>query len=191
MLNIILCGAPGCGKGTQSDFLVKKYGFTHISTGDLIRATVASGSELGIKLNGYISQGQLVPDAIIIEMLEAHLDSLPKDIKGIIFDGFPRTLPQAEELERLMNSKGCPINMLIDIYVEREELIRRLLFRGQTSGRSDDNLETIEKRLKVYHEQTEPVSGYYKQIGKYTSIVAMGTIEENCNTMDQVIKSLL
>lgn len=191
MLNIILCGAPGAGKGTQSDFIVEKYGLTHISTGDLIRATVAAGGELGEKLNGFISQGQLVPDAIIIEMLEKHIDSLPADTKGIIFDGFPRTLPQAEELERLMTAKGQPIVALIDIIVEREELIRRLLFRGQTSGRSDDNLETIEKRLVVYHNQTEPVAEYYKKLGKYKSIVAMGTIPENVALMDEVIKTLL
>lgn len=191
MLNIILCGAPGAGKGTQSDFIVAKYGLTHISTGDLIRATVAAGGELGEKLNSFISQGQLVPDAIIIEMLEKHIDQLPADTKGIIFDGFPRTLPQAEELERLMTAKGQPIVALIDIIVEREELIRRLLFRGQTSGRSDDNLETIEKRLVVYHNQTEPVADYYKQLGKYKSIVAMGSIEENVALMDEVIKTLL
>ena len=146
MTNIILCGAPGCGKGTQSEFIVEKYGLTHLSTGDLMRHEVASGSELGQLIESYTSQGQLVPDDVTIQLLEKHIESLPADTKGLIFDGFPRTLNQAVQLERLMKKRGDKTAILIDINVPEDEIIRRLLERGKTSGRSDDNLDTIKER---------------------------------------------
>lgn len=190
MINIILCGAPGCGKGTQSDFIVDKYGLTHLSTGDLMRKEVASGSELGQLISSYTSQGQLVPDDVTISLLEKHIESLPEDTKGLIFDGFPRTLNQAVQLERLMKKRGDKTAMLIDINVPEDEIIRRLIERGKTSGRADDNLETIKKRLVVYHDQTRPVDDYYELMDKYIRIQGLGTISEIfgriCRILDKI-----
>lgn len=192
MINIILCGAPGCGKGTQSDFIVDKYGLTHLSTGDLMRKEVASGSELGQLISSYTSQGQLVPDDVTIKLLEQYIDSLPADTKGLIFDGFPRTLNQAVQLERLMKKRGDVTAILIDINVPEDEIIRRLIERGKTSGRADDNLETIKKRLVVYHEQTRPVDDYYELMDKYVRIQGLGTISEIfgriCRVLDKIYK---
>lgn len=192
MINIILCGAPGCGKGTQSDFIVDKYGLTHLSTGDLMRKEVASGSELGQLISSFTSQGQLVPDDVTIKLLEQHIDSLPADTKGLIFDGFPRTLNQAVQLERLMKKRGDKTAILIDINVPEDEIIRRLIERGKTSGRADDNLETIKKRLVVYHDQTRPVDDYYELMDKYVRIQGLGTISEIfgriCRVLDKIYK---
>lgn len=192
MINIILCGAPGCGKGTQSDFIVEKYGLTHLSTGDLMRKEVASGSELGQLISSYTSQGQLVPDDVTIQLLESYIDSLPADTKGLIFDGFPRTLNQAVQLERLMKKRGDRTAILIDINVPEDEIIRRLIERGKTSGRADDNLETIKKRLVVYHDQTRPVDDYYELMDKYVRIQGLGTISEIfgriCRVLDKIYK---
>lgn len=192
MINIILCGAPGCGKGTQSEFIVDKYGLTHLSTGDLMRKEVASGSELGQLISSYTSQGQLVPDDVTIQLLEQHIESLPEDTKGLIFDGFPRTLNQAVQLERLMKKRGDKTAVLIDINVPEEEIIRRLIERGKTSGRADDNLETIKKRLVVYHEQTRPVDDYYELMDKYVRIQGLGTISgifgRICRVLDKIYK---
>lgn len=190
MVNIILCGAPGCGKGTQSDFIVDKYGLTHLSTGDLMRKEVASGSELGQLISSYTSNGQLVPDDVTIKLLEQHIDSLPADTKGLIFDGFPRTLNQAVQLERLMKKRGDKTAILIDINVPEDEIIRRLIERGKTSGRADDNLDTIKKRLVVYHDQTRPVDDYYELMDKYVRIQGLGTISEIfgriCRILDKI-----
>ena len=163
MINIIICGAPGCGKGTQSNLIVKKYNLTHISTGDLLRKEISDKTELGTVAHQYISQGQLVPDEMIIEMLANKIDTLNhSQTNGIILDGFPRTLPQAEALEFLFQIRGTQTDILLDLQVDEGELITRLLLRGETSGRSDDNMETIKKRLDVYYLQTKPVSEYYK-----------------------------
>lgn len=179
MRNIILCGAPGCGKGTQSEFIVEKYGLTHLSTGDIMRAEVASGSELGKLIFSYTGQGHLVPDDVTIQLLEQHLDSLPADTKGVIFDGFPRTLAQAKELESLMERRPADSTaVLIDINVPEDELIRRLIERGKVSGRADDNLDVIKERLEVYHDLTRPVDAYYDSLGKYARINGLGTIPE-------------
>ncbi|MBQ0034601.1 MAG: adenylate kinase [Bacteroidales bacterium] len=192
MVNIILCGAPGCGKGTQSDFIVEKYGLTHLSTGDLMRKEVASDSELGQLISSYTSQGQLVPDDVTIQLLEQHINSLPEDTKGLIFDGFPRTLNQAVQLERLMKKRGDKTAILIDINVPEDEIVRRLIERGKTSGRADDNLETIKKRLVVYHDQTRPVDDYYELMDKYVRIQGLGTISEIfgriCRILDKIYK---
>lgn len=190
MLNIILCGAPGSGKGTQSDFIVDKYGLTHLSTGDLMRKEMTSGSELGQLLNSYISQGHLVPDDVTMQLLEQHIDSLPKDTKGLIFDGFPRTLNQAVQLERLMKKRGDKTAMLIDINVPEDEIIRRLLERGKTSGRADDNLETIKERLKVYHEQTRPVDDYYELNDKYVRIQGLGAVSEIFGRIGRILDKI-
>ena len=178
MLNIILCGAPGSGKGTQSELITKQYGLQHLSTGDALRAEIATGSELGKLISSYISKGQLVPDEVTIEMLSKHIDSLPADTKGLVFDGFPRTENQAVELEKLMQKRGDKAAVLLDINVPEDEVIRRLLERGKTSGRADDNLDTIKERLVVYHRQTEPVAAYYKSLGKYQAVDGLGTIPE-------------
>lgn len=190
MLNIILCGAPGCGKGTQSEFIVSKYGLTHLSTGNLMRKEMASGSELGKLLDSYISQGHLVPDDVTMQLLEQHIDSLPADTKGLIFDGFPRTLNQAVQLERLMKKRGDTTAMLIDINVPEDEIIRRLIERGKTSGRADDNLETIKERLVVYHEQTRPVDDYYELNDKYVRIQGLGTISEIFGRISRVLDKI-
>ena len=190
MTNIILCGAPGCGKGTQSEFIVEKYGLTHLSTGDLMRHEVASGSELGQLIESYTSEGQLVPDDVTIQLLEKHIESLPADTKGLIFDGFPRTLNQAVQLERLMKKRGDKTAILIDINVPEDEIIRRLLERGKTSGRSDDNLDTIKKRLVVYHEQTRPVDDYYELMDKYVRIQGLGTISGIFGRISRVLDKI-
>ena len=190
MTNIILCGAPGCGKGTQSEFIVEKYGLTHLSTGDLMRHEVASGSELGQLIESYTSQGQLVPDDVTIQLLEKHIESLPADTKGLIFDGFPRTLNQAVQLERLMKKRGDKTAILIDINVPEDEIIRRLLERGKTSGRTDDNLETIKKRLVVFHEQTRPVDDYYELMDKYVRIQGLGTISGIFGRISRVLDKI-
>ena len=190
MTNIILCGAPGCGKGTQSEFIVEKYGLTHLSTGDLMRHEVASGSELGHLIESYTSQGQLVPDDVTIQLLEKHIESLPADTKGLIFDGFPRTLNQAVQLERLMKKRGDKTAILIDINVPEDEIIRRLIERGKTSGRTDDNLDTIKKRLVVYHEQTRPVDDYYELMDKYVRIQGLGTISGIFGRISRVLDKI-
>ena len=190
MTNIILCGAPGCGKGTQSEFIVEKYGLTHLSTGDLMRHEVASGSELGQLIEPYTSQGQLVPDDVTIQLLEKHIESLPADTKGLIFDGFPRTLNQAVQLERLMKKRGDKTAILIDINVPEDEIIRRLIERGKTSGRSDDNLDTIKKRLVVYHDQTRPVDDYYELMDKYVRIQGLGTISGIFGRISRVLDKI-
>ena len=190
MTNIILCGAPGCGKGTQSEFIVEKYGLTHLSTGDLMRHEVASGSELGQLIESYTSQGQLVPDDVTIQLLEKHIESLPADTKGLIFDGFPRTLNQAVQLERLMKKRGDKTAILMDINVPEDEIIRRLIERGKTSGRSDDNLDTIKKRLVVYHDQTRPVDDYYELMDKYVRIQGLGTISGIFGRISRVLDKI-
>lgn len=179
MINVIICGAPGCGKGTQSDLIVKKYNLTHISTGDLLRKEMADKTDLGTVAHQYISQGQLVPDQMIIDMLAKKIDTLKNShTSSIILDGFPRTLPQAEALENLFLERNAKTDILLDLQVDEDELIARLLKRGETSGRSDDNMETIKKRLNVYYSQTKPVSEFYKSLGKFVGIHGMGTIDE-------------
>ena len=191
MLNIIICGAPGCGKGTQSDLIVEKYKLKHLSTGDLLRAEIAEKSELGVIAESYISKGSLVPDEMIINILAKNIEAFGNDINGIILDGFPRTLAQAEALELMMSKNNKAINVLVDLSVEKEELIDRLVKRGQTSGRSDDNLETITKRLQVYETQTAPVSSFYKNLNKYAAINGMGTVAEIFGRIESVLDSKL
>lgn len=176
MLNIVIFGAPGSGKGTQSERIIAKYGLNHISTGDVLRAEIKNGTELGKVAKGYIDQGQLLPDALIIDILASVLDSF-KESKGVIFDGFPRTIPQAEALKKMLNERGQDVSVMLDLDVPEAELIERLIKRGQESGRVDDNMETIKKRLVVYNEQTSPLKDYYKTEGKYQHINGVGTME--------------
>lgn len=190
MTNIILCGAPGCGKGTQSEFIVSKYGLYHLSTGDLMRKEMASGSELGSLINSYIKDGHLVPDDVTLKLLEQHIATLPEDTKGIIFDGFPRTLNQTVQLERLMKKRGDNVAVLIDINVPEDEIINRLLERGKTSGRADDNLETIKERLVVYHEQTRPIDDYYELMDRYVRIQGLGDVTTVFGRISRVLDKI-
>lgn len=177
MLNIVIFGAPGSGKGTQSENLIKKYNLAHISTGDVLRAEMKNGTELGKLAEEYISKGQLVPDDVVIGMLANVLDS-KKGGKGVIFDGFPRTIAQGEALDKMLKERGQEISAVVSLNVEEEELINRLLKRGQESGRSDDNYDTIKARLEVYNNQTSPLKEHYKKAGKLYSIYGMGKVEE-------------
>ena len=178
MLNIVIFGAPGSGKGTQSDKLIEHYNLFHISTGDVLRDHIRRGTELGKTAKGYIDQGQLVPDELIIDILAQVLD-VNKDqaTQGVIFDGFPRTIPQAEALEQLLADRGTQIDAVVGLEVPEEELIKRILLRGQMSGRSDDNEETARKRLETYHNQTSPLKAYYEEKGKYRAINGLGSID--------------
>jgi len=181
MLNIIIFGAPGSGKGTQSDLIKERFQLEHISTGDVLRAELKNETELGKTAKAYIDQGQLVPDGLICDMLDKQLDRMPADAKGVIFDGFPRTIPQAEALEGILQKRGWSVSVLLELQVDDEELVTRLVKRGQISGRSDDNETTIRSRLNVYHTQTSPLIGYYKQKGKHIAIRGLGTIDDIFN----------
>ena len=189
MLNIIICGAPGCGKGTQSDLIVEKYGLKHLSTGDLLRSEIAEKSELGKEAESYISKGNLVPDKMIFDILSKAIEEQTRNSKGIILDGFPRNVAQAESLENLMTKLNKETTLLLDLQVDNDELITRLLKRGETSGRCDDNLETIKKRLEVYESKTAPVSDFYKNKKKYAAINGMGTVDEIFGRVSAAIDS--
>ena len=175
MLNIVIFGAPGSGKGTQSERIVEKYGINHISTGDVLRAEIKNGTELGKTAKGYIDQGQLIPDELMIDILASVFDSF-KDSKGVIFDGFPRTIAQAEALKKMLAERGQDVSVMVDLEVPEDELMVRLIKRGKDSGRADDNEETIKKRLHVYHSQTAPLIDWYKNEKKYQHINVFGTL---------------
>ena len=189
MLNIVIFGAPGSGKGTQSERIVEKYGINHISTGDVFRAEIKNGTELGKTAKGYIDQGQLIPDELMIDILGSVFDSF-KDSKGVIFDGFPRTIAQAEALKKMLAERGQDVSVMVDLDVPEEELMVRLIKRGKDSGRADDNEETIKKRLHVYHSQTAPLIDWYKNEKKYQHINGLGTMEgifaEICEAVDKL-----
>lgn len=178
MLNIVIFGAPGSGKGTQSDKIIERYGLFHISTGDVLREHKKRGTELGKIAQSYMDQGQLVPDELVIGILAQTLDeNKDKVSEGVIFDGFPRTIPQAEALEQMLADRDMKIDAVVGLEVPEEELIKRIVLRGQMSGRSDDNEETARKRIVTYHNQTSPLKAYYEQQGKYRSINGLGTID--------------
>ena len=189
MLNIVIFGAPGSGKGTQSERIVEKYGINHISTGDVLRAEIKNGTELGKTAKGYIDQGQLIPDELMIDILASVFDSF-KDSKGVIFDGFPRTIAQAEALKKMLAERGQDVSVMVDLDVPEEELMVRLIKRGKDSGRADDNEEIIKKRLHVYHSQTAPLIDWYKNEKKYQHINGLGTMEgifaEICEAVDKL-----
>ncbi|MBR3950654.1 MAG: adenylate kinase [Bacteroidaceae bacterium] len=185
-MNIVIFGAPGSGKGTQSALLIEEYGYYHISTGDVLRAQIAQGTELGKIADSYISKGQLIPDELMIDILDEVLAEHPESAKGVIFDGFPRTIHQAETLDALLAKRNGKVDVVVGLEVEEEELIERLINRGKTSGRSDDNLDTIKKRLDVYNNQTNVLRDHYKSQGKYEAVHGMGSIEsifENIKTL--------
>lgn len=188
MKNIVIFGAPGSGKGTQSDLLVKKYGFKHISTGDVLRAEIKNGTELGNTAKGFIDNGQLIPDSLMIDILASVYDSLCP-CEGVIFDGFPRTIPQAEALKEMLAKRGTEVSGMLELDVPNEMLIERLVNRGKTSGRADDNEETIRKRLDVYNNQTAPLIEWYAKEGKRHAVKGYGELEEInaalCAVIDQ------
>ena len=177
------------GKGTQSERIVEKYGINHISTGDVLRAEIKNGTELGKTAKGYIDQGQLIPDELMIDILASVFDSF-KDSKGVIFDGFPRTIAQAEALKKMLAERGQDVSVMVDLEVPEDELMVRLIKRGKDSGRADDNEETIKKRLHVYHSQTAPLIDWYKNEKKYQHINGLGTMEgifaEICEAIDKL-----
>jgi adenylate kinase len=178
MLNLVLFGPPGSGKGTQAETLKAKYNLVHISTGDLLRGEIKDRTALGLEAKKLMDQGLLVPDTIMIGMISSKIDA-NKGANGIIFDGFPRTIPQAEALDTLLTEKGTSISGCLFLHVGEEELVKRLLLRGQKSDRPDDRDETvIRKRVKVYEEQTLPVAEYYGKQGKRVDIKGEGSIED-------------
>ena len=178
MLNLVLFGPPGAGKGTQSQNLIDKFGLIHLSTGDLLRVETAQGTQLGLEAKKLMDEGKLVPDAVVIGVISNKLDA-NKDAKGFIFDGFPRTVAQAKALDQLLVSKNSAISGMIALEVNDNELEHRLLLRGKSSGRPDDaNPEVIRKRIKVYNDETAPVAGFYQNQNKFTSINGIGSVEE-------------
>jgi adenylate kinase len=188
MLNLILFGPPGSGKGTQSEKLIAKYGLKHLSTGDLLRSEIGLKTPLGLEAKNLMDKGQLVPDEVVIGMISSALESNP-GAKGFLFDGFPRTSAQAEALDKLLELKGTSIKTMLAMIVSEEELVNRLLKRGETSGRSDDNNEgVIRARIAEYHKKTAIVADYYKKFDKVIAVKGEGSIGEIfdrlCNEID-------
>ena len=188
MLNIVLFGPPGAGKGTQSKKLIDRYQLVHLSTGDMLRAEISAGTSLGLKAKSIMDKGELVSDEIVVGMIESQIDK-NKAAKGFIFDGFPRTAAQAEALDKMLERKNAPINMMIAIEVDNVELVRRLLIRGHESGRADDqNEEVIKNRIVEYNNKTAPLKKYYSQQGKFHSVYGIGTVDQIfellCATID-------
>jgi adenylate kinase len=177
MFNLILFGPPGSGKGTQSTSIIEKYGLKHLSTGDLLRSEIASQTTLGLEAKKLMDKGLLVPDEVVVGMISSAIDNHP-DAKGFLFDGFPRTVAQAEALDHLLENKGTSIGMMLSLIVSEEELVKRLLKRGLTSGRSDDtNEEIIRERIAEYKRKTSIVAEYYKKHGKFAEIEGEGSVE--------------
>lgn len=192
MLNIVMFGAPGSGKGTQSEVLIKTYGLFHISTGDVLRDHIKRNTSLGKTAKGYIDNGQLIPDDLMINILAAVVDDNKDKAKnGVIFDGFPRTIPQADALEKMLEQRGTKLNAVIGLDVPDEILIGRLLNRGKESGRSDDNLETINDRLKVYYNSTAPLKDYYAKKGLLHMVKGTGGAAVVFNRVRKVVDPIL
>lgn len=190
MLNLILFGAPGSGKGTQSPLLVEKYGLVHISTGDLFRYEISNNTTLGQEAKSYMNKGQLVPDSVTIGMLRNKVEKHP-DAKGFIFDGFPRTVAQATALDAMLAEKGTSIDLLLEMEITDEIIIHRILERGKTSGRADDLDEaTIQARLQAYRNETVPVAAHYAQQQKAHKVDGIGTIEEIFSRLCTVIDTV-
>ena len=190
MLNLVLFGPPGAGKGTQSQKLIEKYGLIHLSTGDLLRGEISQGTELGLEAKKLMDEGILVPDAVVIGMISNKLDA-NKDAKGFIFDGFPRTVAQAEALDNLLKSKQEAISAMIALVVDDEELEHRLLLRGKDSGRPDDaNPEVIRKRIKEYNDKTAPVADFYKNQNKFYSVNGIGSKTDIFDSVSAITEKL-
>ena len=191
MLNLVLFGPPGAGKGTQAEFLIESFGLIHLSTGDLLRGEIAAGTKLGLEAKGFMDKGELVPDGVVIGMIKSKLEANP-GTKGFIFDGFPRTVDQAIALDKLLDENGTPVFGMMSLEVGKQELINRLLNRGKISGRADDQDQNIiENRINVYNEKTLPLINYYKSQGKHFGIDGMGTIDEIKLRLKEVIEQKL
>ncbi|MBV8254587.1 MAG: adenylate kinase [Chitinophaga sp.] len=191
MVNLILFGPPGSGKGTQSAKIIEKYGLLHLSTGDLLRYEIGNKTPLGLEAQKFMDQGLLVPDEVVIGMISSKLDANP-EARGFIFDGFPRTTAQAEALDKLLSLKKTAISVVLSLEVPEEELIKRLLNRGLTSGRSDDASEDVVKaRIVEYHNKTAPVADHYAKFGKFKKIKGDGTVEEIFDLLSKEIDELL
>jgi adenylate kinase len=192
MINLILFGPPGAGKGTQSAKLIEKYSLTHISTGDLFRKHLKEGTPLGKLAQDYMNKGNLVPDKVVIDMVDDKI-SHSKNISGIIFDGFPRTIPQAQALDQLLEKKRAPIKILVELMVPEEELRTRLADRAIKENRPDDaKPEVIENRIAVYKAETAAVAEYYKKLNKYSSVIGVGEVQDIFkNICVEIDKSLL
>lgn len=191
MLNLILFGPPGAGKGTQSEQLIDAYNLKHISTGDLLRAERKAGTELGVKANEYIAKGELVPDEVVVGMVRNFMKEHSSS-KGFIFDGFPRTTPQAEALDNLLAEFGAKIDIVLGLEVNEDELVKRLLLRGETSGRADDQSEeTIRNRFKEYQTKTLPLMDYYTKKNSYVGVNGMGEIDHIQSSLREEINKVL
>ena len=190
MFNIVVFGAPGSGKGTQSSRLIDRYGIHHISTGEVLREHIKKGTELGLTADKYISKGQLIPDDLMISILSDVLDTNPAAAKGVIFDGFPRTIPQAVALNEMLEKRGSSLDAVIGLEVEDEELIERMLNRGKETGRADDTPETISNRLKVYHSQTQPLRDFYLNEGMYHAIPGSGSVDHIFSLIADILDSI-
>ena len=190
MFNIVVFGAPGSGKGTQNSRLIDRYGIHHISTGEVLREHIKKGTELGLTADKYISKGQLIPDDLMISILSDVLDTNPAAAKGVIFDGFPRTIPQAVALNEMLEKRGSSLDAVIGLEVEDEELIERMLNRGKETGRADDTPETISNRLKVYHSQTQPLRDFYLNEGKYHAIPGSGSVDHIFSLIADILDSI-
>ncbi|MBK6828842.1 MAG: adenylate kinase [Chitinophagaceae bacterium] len=191
MFNLILFGPPGSGKGTQSERLVEKYGGVHLSTGNLLRAEIAQKTPLGLEAKSFIDKGQLVPDEVVIGMVDSYFD-LHKDARGFLFDGFPRTVAQAKALDRLLELKKTAISSVLALEVNEEELVKRLLNRGKTSGRSDDTDESvIRKRFSVYTDETSPVAEHYRKARKFHPIEGVGSVDAIFDRLCEAIEKQL
>ena len=190
MKNIVIFGAPGSGKGTQSDLMFQHTAFTQISTGDVLRSEIKKGTELGKLAASYIDGGNLIPDDLMISILAKVYDGYGRGHKGVIFDGYPRTITQAEALEKMLNERGDRVAAMIELDVPEDELMQRLIKRGKESGRADDNEETIKKRLVIYHQQTQPLIEWYKNEGLHHHINGHGTLERIFSDIRKVIDNL-
>jgi adenylate kinase len=189
MFNLVLFGPPGSGKGTQSDKIVDKFGLIHLSTGNLLRQEISDKTNLGLAAKSFMDKGQLVPDEVVIAMIASCLEK-NLHAKGFLFDGFPRTIAQAEALDRLLAHKKTSISKVLALEVDEEELVKRLVKRGETSGRSDDiNEDVIRRRFSVYKAETEPVAQHYDEQGKLERIKGVGTIDEIFDTLSQHIQT--
>ena len=186
MLNIVLFGPPGSGKGTQAEKLMRKYGLIHMSTGDILRETISKKTPLGVRAKEYLDKGELVPDEDVVNMVIKKLDA-EKDPNGFIFDGFPRTCGQARVLRNLLTDRDTRINVMIALEVHENELINRLLKRGRESGRSDDQLSVIKNRIAVYERDTYPVIDFYQKMRKYRSVNGVGNVDEIFQRIVEVV----
>lgn len=188
-MKIILLGAPGAGKGTQAQFIMNKFGIPQISTGDMFRAAIKAGTELGKQAKALMDEGKLVPDELTVALVKDRI-SQPDCANGFLLDGFPRTIPQAEALKKMLAERGHNVAAMIELFVPEDELMQRLVLRGQQSGRSDDNEETIKKRLNVYHTQTSPLIEWYEGEGIHHHVEGLGTVDEIFNRIAEVIEQL-